>query len=168
LRKIGQRSGEVGTGLDLSLAKAKYWQGAPSSVEVVEEDEAGPWLREDEYAVLGATAFTCLKKRRELKTFDLVVVDEASQVRVPEAAIAASLVAPSGRLVLAGDHCQLPPIIAGSYPEPKEGEPPLHRSIFEAVARRAAEGHGRETVPQPRAVARRGAEGPGRATVPPP
>src|SRR5262249_58406033 len=137
LRKIEQRGGEGGAGVDLSLAKAKYWQGSPSSVEVVEEDEAGQWLRESEQAVLGATAYTCLKKRRELKTFDLVVVDEASQVRVPEAAIAASLVAPDGRLVLAGDHWQLPPIIAGSYPAPKEGEPPLHRSIFEAVGRRA-------------------------------
>jgi superfamily I DNA and/or RNA helicase len=62
-----------------------------------------------------------------------VVIDEASQVRVPEAAVAISLVAETGRLVLAGDHLQLPPIVAGTYPDAPPGEPLLHRSIFEAV-----------------------------------
>jgi superfamily I DNA and/or RNA helicase len=66
-----------------------------------------------------------------------VVIDEASQVRVPEAAIAAQLVAGDGRLVLAGDHLQLPPIVAGVYPDTPPGEPLLHRSIFEAVCPRA-------------------------------
>src|SRR5262249_9226460 len=68
--------------------------------------------------------------------FDLVVIDEASQVRVPEAAVAVHLVDDSGRLVLAGDHLQLPPIVAGIYPEPAPGEPLLHRSIFGAVCPR--------------------------------
>ena len=135
LRKIEQRQREVsGAGADLRLAKAKYWQGAAAAVEVVSEDEAADWLGTADRAVLGATAFTCLKKRDELEPFDLVVIDEASQVRVPDAAIAVSLVAPGGRLVLAGDHCQLPPIVAGSYPENKDGGPPLHRSLFEVVA----------------------------------
>ena len=35
--------------------------------------------------------------------------------------------------MLAGDHLQLPPIVAGTYPETPPGEPLLHRSIFEAV-----------------------------------
>jgi hypothetical protein len=39
-----------------------------------------------------------------------------------------------GRLVLAGDDLQLPPIVAGEYPEPAPGRPPLHRSVFELVA----------------------------------
>src|SRR5262249_35284557 len=81
-----------------------------------------------------------LKKQPELDAFDLVVIDEASQVRVPEAAVAASLVADTGRLVLAGDHLQLPPIVAGAYPDTPPGEPLLHRSLFEAVCPRPEKG----------------------------
>jgi superfamily I DNA and/or RNA helicase len=80
--------------------------------------------------------------REELPAFDLVVVDEASQVRVPEAAVAVHLAGDSGRLVLAGDHLQLPPIVAGEYPDPPPGEPVLHRSIFEAVCQRQEAGGG--------------------------
>src|SRR5439155_6242540 len=85
---------------------------------------------------LGATVYACLKQQAALDGFDLVVIDEASQVRVPEAAVAASLVAGAGRLVLAGDHLQLPPIVAGTYPDTPPGEPLLHRSVFEAVCPR--------------------------------
>jgi superfamily I DNA and/or RNA helicase len=62
-----------------------------------------------------------------------VIVDEASQVRVAEAAIAISAVADHGRLILAGDDLQLPPIVQGVYPEGDEDALMLHRSIFEAV-----------------------------------
>jgi superfamily I DNA and/or RNA helicase len=55
-------------------------------------------------------------------------------VRVPEAAVAVALA--GSRLVLAGDHLQLPPIVAGVYPETPPGQPLLHRSIFEAVFRK--------------------------------
>ncbi len=133
LRKLAQRRRELG--VPLELGKAKYWQTAPAGIEVVPEDEMGDWLGGCEQAVLGATAYSCLKKQKNLDGFDLVVIDEASQVRVPEAAVAVSMVADGGRLVLAGDHLQLPPIIAGVYPE-TPGEPLLHRSIFEAVCPR--------------------------------
>ena len=134
LRKIRQRQADVRSlGVELLLGKAKYWQGAASDVEQVPESDLASWLDEAEHVVLGATAFSCLKKRDELPPFDLVVIDEASQVRVPEAAIAVHLAGSAGRVVLAGDHLQLPPIIAGVYPEAPAGEPLLHRSIFEAV-----------------------------------
>jgi hypothetical protein len=138
LAKIARRHQDLaGAGVDLALGKAKYWQGPPPSVEVVPEDEVGEWLQAGTFAVLGATLYSCLKKRDELDGFDLVVVDEASQVRVPEAAVAAGLVAEGGRLVLAGDHLQLPPIVTGVYPATPPGEPLLHRSIFEAVCPRS-------------------------------
>jgi hypothetical protein len=137
LRKVAQRHHELGgAGVDLRLAKAKYWQGTASPVEVVPEAESADWLGVGECAVLGATVYSCLKEQEHLGLFDLVVIDEASQVRVPEAAVAVSLVADTGRLVLAGDHFQLPPIVAGTYPETPPGEPLLHRSIFEAVCPR--------------------------------
>ncbi|NDC64428.1 MAG: hypothetical protein EBZ59_10710 [Planctomycetia bacterium] len=54
-------------------------------------------------------------------------------MRVPEAAVPFRAVGPKGRIVLAGDHLQLPPIVQGAYPEPPPGERLLHRSIFEAA-----------------------------------
>jgi hypothetical protein len=130
LRKIAELRPDT---CELQVGKAKYWQGATAFAEIVPEDDLAVWLRENQHAVLGATLFSCLKKRDELPEFDLVVIDEASQVRAPEAAVAVSLVSDTGRLVLAGDHRQLPPIVAGVYPAALPGEPVLHRSIFEAV-----------------------------------
>jgi hypothetical protein len=145
LRKVAQRwqelrqdaavAGQRGS-FDLRLGKAKYWQGATAFAEVVPDDGVPLWLDSAEHAVLGATAYSCLKSHGELAGFDLVVIDEASQVRVPEAAVAVSLVGEAGRLVLAGDHLQLPPIVAGRYPDTPPGEPLLHRSVFEAVCPR--------------------------------
>ena len=56
-------------------------------------------------------------------------------MRLPESVIAVRRVAPGGRLLLAGDHRQLPPIVHGEYPKPAEGEPLLHRSLFECWVR---------------------------------
>jgi hypothetical protein len=136
LTKIAQRDQELNFSSSLNLGKAKYWQGATASAEVVPEDALADWLSAHEFAVVGATPYSCLKKQEELSGFDLVIIDEASQVRVPEAAVAVHLVGRGGRLVLAGDHLQLPPIVAGVYPEAPPGEPLLHRSIFEAVCPR--------------------------------
>ena len=73
----------------------------------------------------GATVYACLKalKAGGLAGFDLVVVDEASQMRPAEAAVPVGLVAADGRLVLAGDDLQLPPVVQGAYPDPEPGEP---------------------------------------------
>jgi hypothetical protein len=144
LRKIDQRRAEI-TGLTTApaLAKAKGWEGeAAFSGEVVAEDGLADWLARNRHAVVGATVYACLKARKKtgLEGFDLVVVDEASQVRVPEASVPVHLVAAAGRLVLAGDDLQLPPIVQGVYPEAPEGEPVLHRSSFEAVRSRARGG----------------------------
>ncbi len=118
------------------LGKAKNWQSVNPGVDVVAENDLGGWLRDEAQVVLGATVYSCVKKRLDLPSFDLVVVDEASQVRVPESAIAVYLSGDGGRLVLAGDHLQLPPIVVGVYPDASPGEPLLHRSIFEAVCPR--------------------------------
>lgn len=139
-----RRSGRSGKQADSEMTvprigKAKYWQGAAASVGVVAEADLGEWLRDGEWAVLGATVFSCLKRPEEVRGFDLVVIDEASQTRVPEAAVPISLMAEAGRLVLAGDHLQLPPIVAGVYPDTPAGEPLLHRSIFEAIWPREGE-----------------------------
>jgi superfamily I DNA and/or RNA helicase len=112
----------------------------------VPDDGLALWLEAHPHAVLGATVYSCLKDHEALARFDLVVIDEASQVRVPEAAVAVGLVGGTGRLVLAGDHLQLPPIVAGSYPDAPPGEPLLHRSIFEAVFGKEEKGHRNEVT----------------------
>ncbi|MAA79563.1 MAG: hypothetical protein CL916_09910 [Deltaproteobacteria bacterium] len=64
---------------------------------------------------------------------DYLIIDEGSQMTVPQAAQIWPLLNENTRIVLAGDHYQLPPIIKGEYPEPSDGEPLLTRSIFEAL-----------------------------------
>lgn len=130
-------------GGDATVAKAKAWRGGndPTDATVAEEKLAG-WLATNPRCVVGATVYACIKAGRKdgLPGFDLVVVDEASQVRVAEAVVPASLVAADGRLVLAGDDLQLPPIVQGVYPEAEAGEPLLHRSVFESVRCRVPPG----------------------------
>ncbi|MCL4202286.1 MAG: UvrD-helicase domain-containing protein [Pirellulaceae bacterium] len=119
----------------LAVAKVKAWRGEHSGrVQVVEPKGLPAWLEQQPIAVVGATVHSLLKCYEQLPEFDLVVIDEASQVRVPEAAVPISLAGRSGRVVLAGDHLQLPPIVQGVYPDPLPGQPVLHRSIFEVVA----------------------------------
>ncbi|MBM4319377.1 MAG: ATP-dependent helicase, partial [Deltaproteobacteria bacterium] len=57
-------------------------------------------------------------------------VDEASQLRMGELALAMAALKPGGRLVLAGDDLQLPPIVHGTYPQARDGLPGLHDSVF--------------------------------------
>ncbi len=138
LRKIATLRDALPAGHAVCIGKAKSWQGeGVSGIEVVEDGRLGAWLSEHPQAVVGATVYSCLKQYGQIPPFDLSVIDEASQVRVPEASIPIGLVGPQGRLVLAGDHLQLPPIVVGVYPETQPGEPLLHRSIFEALAQRA-------------------------------
>lgn len=143
LRKTAELRLKAGLGKNLRLGKAKNWQGTQlATADVVYEKEIAEWVADNEHSVLGATVYSGLKAFDDVDSFDLVIIDEASQLRVPESAIPISLVADGGRLVLAGDHLQLPPIVAGVYPEAASGEPILHRSIFEALCPTADDDHG--------------------------
>ena len=72
--------------------------------------------------------------------FDVVLVDEASQMTVPQALIALCAAKPTANVVLAGDDKQLPPIVHGTYPDEHDH---LLSSVF-ALARRRAEDRGAE------------------------
>jgi hypothetical protein len=48
--------------------------------------------------------------------FDVILVDEASQLKLPDALIAFASSKPTANIILAGDDRQLPPIIKGEYP----------------------------------------------------
>lgn len=131
LRKIHQLATANAWGDGLHLGKAQEWKG-PALGDRVDPRRFQSWLNQCPFAVVGATVYQLLKDPN-LKPVDMVIVDEASQMEVPLSMIPASLAGQQGRLLFAGDHCQLPPIIAGQYPEPEPGEPVLHRSIFEAL-----------------------------------
>jgi hypothetical protein len=100
-------------------------------IEAVDKQQGDLFLTSP-LAVLGGTVWG-LRKGVSAGRVDMVVIDEGSQLKVPEAAIAVRRLRAGGRLVVAGDHLQLPPIVAGMYPDPEEDEPYLHRSIFEAL-----------------------------------
>ncbi len=80
--------------------------------------------------LLGGTVHSFERLDKSLPSLDLLIVDEASQMRPADLAMVLPLLADGGRLVLAGDDLQLPPVIQGEYPEPEDGLPGLWDSIF--------------------------------------
>ncbi len=69
-------------------------------------------------------------------SFDMVVIDEASQMLVSDAAIALECVKRTGRVLIAGDHLQLQPLLQTAYPKPKDlREPELATGIMQCLLR---------------------------------
>jgi len=124
-------------GQALPVWKAGKWRGEnqPGGVTCVSEEfeQFGPSLLAEKVVIVGATVYACFKADPGA-VFDLVVIDEASQVRLPEASIPISLRNPSGRLLVAGDHQQLPPIVNGEWPD-STAPPVVHGSILTALRR---------------------------------
>ncbi|HEV2800685.1 MAG TPA: AAA domain-containing protein [Pyrinomonadaceae bacterium] len=114
----------------------------PASVERIANEGLESWLQSDTPCVVaGATvwsAYRAMKKAGGVTRpwFDVVLVDEASQMRLPDALIAFGASRPQSNIILAGDDMQLPPIIHGSYPEEHEH---MLSSVF-AFMRRQLEG----------------------------
>lgn len=75
--------------------------------------------------------------------FDVVVVDEASQIKVADSLIALSSLRRGGRVILCGDDRQLAPVVHGSY-DRESGT--LFRSAFEHFAA----GFGKRTLRESR------------------
>ncbi len=114
-------------------ALAKVGRAATGGISGIAKERIDGWLDEHGAAIVGSTVWGLAKSEA---CFDLVVIDEASQLRVPDAALAIDRVQERGRLEAAGDHFQLGPIIKGAYPDPAEGEPVLHGSVFDLLRER--------------------------------
>jgi len=112
-------------------AKVSKKRQSMTEVEDIGKGDVTSWLSQHQVSVLGSTVWG-LAKLTDF-TFDLVVIDEASQLKVYESALVIDRVSPTGRLVTAGDYLQLGPIMKGTYPEPDDNEPKLHSSIFDLV-----------------------------------
>jgi len=123
-----------------AVGKVKELRRLAAEVDLVGEKLAGMllWFDSHRISMVGATVNACAKLLQggELPPpFDLVILDEASQLKVADAAIPMALTSQTGRLVLAGDDLQLPPIVQGSYPEPKEHAAALYGSVMDALVR---------------------------------
>ncbi|HEX8276017.1 MAG TPA: AAA domain-containing protein [Longimicrobiaceae bacterium] len=98
-----------------------------TAVELVEDAKLPGLLAEAEEGglplVVGSTVWSLWKQMREARSaeapvaswFDVVVIDEASQIKVSEALIALSSLREGGQVVLCGDDKQLAPVIRGRY-----------------------------------------------------
>ncbi|WP_342675872.1 bifunctional RecB family nuclease/DEAD/DEAH box helicase [Methanofollis sp. UBA420] len=84
--------------------------------------------------VLGGTAKSFQKHRDLLPAFDLLIIDEASQMTFGELALLLPLIRDGGRLVLAGDDCQLPPIVKAAGDDRETSE--YQDSVFAWLRRR--------------------------------
>jgi DNA replication ATP-dependent helicase Dna2 len=135
LRKLASLDRSLGI-VDGGLAVAKLGVRSLPEMEGVQEISPASgwtWAMQHGVCAVGGTVWG-IRKGTPAGAADLVVIDEASQVKVPEASIGVRRVGVDGRLLIAGDHRQLPPIVQAAYPEPTEGEPVLHRSVFQALA----------------------------------
>lgn len=71
--------------------------------------------------------------------FDLLVIDEASQMNIPEAILASAFLKPDGQMIVVGDHRQMPPILAHNWErERRRSQAPhqIHDSIFATLIKR--------------------------------
>lgn len=97
--------------------------------------------------VIGGTVWAISKLHASCDgKFDILMVDEGSQLLAADAAIVSSLLAPGGRLVVAGDHLQLAPVQKVKYPSPSSSSTaaaalesmPVQGSILECMRAAAA------------------------------
>ncbi|KAI8137501.1 hypothetical protein BJV82DRAFT_339605 [Fennellomyces sp. T-0311] len=86
--------------------------------------------------VIGGTVWDFSKIKRKMGDAfecDMVIIDEGSQLPVPEAGLVIDcLDAQKGRLIIVGDHMQLGPILKLEFPRT---EPPLYGSIQSCLMR---------------------------------
>ncbi len=147
LKKTAELAERYGlSGDDLNVAKLGKPNGAdaelPESVtRIAENDLSGAVVGEaPRCLIVGGTVWSLYKTMLEAPGpgrpfFDVVLVDEASQLRLPDAIIAFASSRPEGSIILSGDDKQLPPIVQGIYPEEHQ---PVLSSVF-AFARHKME-----------------------------
>ncbi len=157
LRKTASLTERYGIGPDhLRVAKVVSRsghdadKGLPESVERWDQEAMGSRLAElgPLVTIVGATTWGTERALHHATGgapagwFDVLLVDEASQLLVPHAVMPLLATAPHASIILAGDDLQLLPIIQGTYPDEESRYGPLFGSIF-AFARSRAQASGR-------------------------
>jgi DNA replication ATP-dependent helicase Dna2 len=128
------------------------WRDLLAIVRAADCESLSKVLAQD-YVVVGATCWALhrglLDDASVAPIFDMVLVDEGSQVPVADGAIVVSCLKPdTGRLVVCGDHLQLAPILQMVYPAPAPGEPLLYRSFLQCLMRHTNGEYVRDSVAQ--------------------
>ncbi|KAI9264518.1 P-loop containing nucleoside triphosphate hydrolase protein [Helicostylum pulchrum] len=112
------------------------WEQSYTKIRAMKKDETKPSI-----FVMGATVWSWERIRTKWKTFqycDMMLLDESTQVLVSDALLAiACLKKPNGKLIVAGDHMQLGPIIKNDYSETMSrlDDPLLFGSIQQCLMR---------------------------------
>ena len=138
---------KLGPYKDISLYKASKWSdgsyGKKGIIEIVNDDikySTGATIYDhmtgddlNRPLVMGATNWSChkMKKAVNAKVFHLIIMDEASQVRVMDAMCALTMGDPErSRYLIVGDEDQLPAIFQGRYGKDSE-ESYKYGSVFD-------------------------------------
>lgn len=140
------RGGKIaGTGKRVARKPASKRPAFPQvNPQIVFADVASEvkiFMSDHQQCVVSGTVWAirkCFKLRvQNPPEFDLVVIDEASQLLLAHCLEPLKyLLSKTGRLIVAGDHQQLPPIINAEYPQVAPGEPIYHSSIFDYLQSR--------------------------------
>ncbi|PDW03186.1 bifunctional RecB family nuclease/DEAD/DEAH box helicase [Candidatus Viridilinea mediisalina] len=145
LRKVGELTARYGLGADL-VQLGKLQRNAPAGPDpelpgVLPLDTksfSNSLENASPCQIVGATVWAlhhAMQQAGDLLQawFDLILIDEASQMKLPDALIAFAASKASAQIILAGDDRQLPPIIHGDYPEEQQH---LLSSVFAFVRQR--------------------------------
>lgn len=109
-----------------------------------------PTILNDKFSIIGATSGGLFNLMRyssvggkhvdwDHKQFDLIVIDEASQMSIPEGVLAGAFLKNTGQMIVVGDHRQMPPINAHPWKDEEKRnivETRPYLSLFESFFER--------------------------------
>ncbi|KAF0444406.1 P-loop containing nucleoside triphosphate hydrolase protein [Gigaspora margarita] len=94
----------------------------------------------EKHIIIGGTVWDWYKFRKEWGNWtgcDIMIIDEGSQLLTSDACVVVESLNPDhGRLIIAGDHMQLGPIIQNKYPDFSENHPLILGSIQQCLMRK--------------------------------
>jgi hypothetical protein len=124
-------------GIRLLVKDAEKEKGAPSNYHIL---QAVPWLIA---AATPGSIYSLVKEAAgkpdnmfNFQFYDCLVLDEASQMNLPEACMAALGLKENGQLIVVGDHRQMPPIVKHDWDsEPRRTfkQYKSYQSLFNAL-----------------------------------
>ncbi len=104
---------------------------------VADKEQMLTYINEQPWCVVGATPTSIAALADGGTWCDLLILDEASQMSVPQAIVAAQVLAADGMLIVVGDPRQMPVIVTHDWAnEPRRSfvQYPVYRSLFDYLA----------------------------------